>query len=186
MPTPAADRGREVRQRLTDAAVELIPERGWSAVSTRMLAERAGVTASVVHYHYPSLQALLTEAACGVLRQVLAEAADALEAASTPADGVDAMLASVEHFSGDDPASLLAVEAYLAASRDDELHRQVSGLVAELVRRLAGWLDERSVPAPEETAAVLAGAVDGLLLQRALGVHHDPAAVGAVLRRLVA
>lgn len=186
MPSPATDRGREVRQRLTDAAVELIPERGWSAVSTRVLAERAGVTASVVHYHFPSLQALLTEAASGVLRQLLADAADELEAAGTPAEGVDALLASVEHYSGDDPTSLLAVEAYLAASRDDELHRQVSGVLAELVQRLAGWLTERSVPAPEETAAVLAGAIDGLLLHRALGAHHDTAALAAVLRRLVA
>ncbi|MFD1052553.1 helix-turn-helix domain-containing protein, partial [Kibdelosporangium lantanae] len=36
--------GEEVRQRLLAAAVQLIPERGWSAVSTRVLAERAGVT----------------------------------------------------------------------------------------------------------------------------------------------
>ena len=61
MTSPAAVRGQEVRQRLLAAAAELIPERGWSAVSTRILADRAGVTPSVVHYHFPSVQAVLTE-----------------------------------------------------------------------------------------------------------------------------
>lgn len=54
MTSPAAARGREVPQRLLAAAAELIPERGWTAVSTRVLAERAGVTPSVVHYHFSS------------------------------------------------------------------------------------------------------------------------------------
>lgn len=44
MTSPGALRGQEVRQRLLRAAIELIGERGWSAVSTRVLAERAGVT----------------------------------------------------------------------------------------------------------------------------------------------
>lgn len=55
MTPTAADRGREVRRKLLTAAVELIPERGWNAVSTRLLAERAGVAAGLVHYHFPSL-----------------------------------------------------------------------------------------------------------------------------------
>ena len=78
----AATRGRDVRQRLLAAAVELIPERGWTAVSTRVLAERAGVTPSVVHYHFPSVAALLDEAAVGFLRGVVA--------------GIDEVLAPVD------------------------------------------------------------------------------------------
>lgn len=46
-PSPAEARGQDVRRRLRVAA-ELIPERGWAAVSTRVLADRAGVTPSVV------------------------------------------------------------------------------------------------------------------------------------------
>ncbi|MGH3673909.1 MAG: TetR/AcrR family transcriptional regulator, partial [Pseudonocardiaceae bacterium] len=38
----AAERGREVRLRLLGSAAELIAERGWTGVSTRILAERAG------------------------------------------------------------------------------------------------------------------------------------------------
>jgi AcrR family transcriptional regulator len=60
---PTAKQGQEVRLRLLTAAAELIPERGWSAVSTRILAERAGVTPSVVHYHFSSIQDVSTSAA---------------------------------------------------------------------------------------------------------------------------
>jgi hypothetical protein len=41
------------------------------------------------------------------------------------------------------------------------------------------------VPAPDETAAVLAAAVDGLLLHRGLGIGPDTGPVATVLRRLV-
>lgn len=185
MTSPAAAHGREVRQRLLAAAVELIPERGWTAVSTRVLAERARVTPSVVHYHFPSLPALLNEAVVGVMRQVLAETEAFLETARTPAGAVDAMLASVQRYTGSDPLSLLSVEAYLAAGRDERLRDQIADVVEGFRQRFGRWLGERGVPAPEQTAAVLLAAVDGLLLHRGLGAGPDIEAVAGVLRRLV-
>lgn len=185
MASPAKARGREVRQRLLAAAVDLIAERGWAAVSTRVLAERAGVTPSVVHYHFPSLQALLNEAAVGVMRQVLAEVDAFLDAVGTPADAIDAMLASVDQYTGADPMSLLSIEAYLAASRDEQLREQIGGVVQDFRQRLGRWLGERGVPAPDQTAAVLVAAIDGTLLHRGLGASPDAGSVAAVLRRLV-
>jgi len=183
--SPAAERGREVRQRLLSAAVELIPERGWTAVSTRVLADRAGVTPSVVHYHFPSLSALLNEAVVGLMRQVLAELDAFLDTAATPAEAVDTMLASVDRYTGTDPMSLAAVEAYLAATRDERLRAQIGEVLEEFRRRFGRWLGERGVPAPDETAVVLVAALDGLLLHRGLSTGPDPGATAAVLRRLV-
>jgi AcrR family transcriptional regulator len=183
--SPAAARGREVRQRLLAAAVELIPERGWAAVSTRVLAERAGVTPSVVHYHFPSLGALLNEAVVGVIRAVLAEVDAVLDAARTPTEVVEAMLASVDHYTGADATSLLGVEAYLAAARDERLREEIGGLVEEFRQRLGQWLGEHGVPAPNDTAAVLVATVDGLLLHRGLGAGTNAGPAAAVLRRLV-
>jgi AcrR family transcriptional regulator len=183
MTSPAAVRGQEVRQRLLAAAAELIPERGWSAVSTRVLADRAGVTPSVVHYHFPSVQAVLTEAAVTAMRQVLAVTDEQFTAAKTPADAIDAMLASIEQHSGADPMSLLFVEAYLAATRDERLREQLAALVDEFRQRVGGWLAVQQVPDPAATAAVLAAAIDGILLHRGLGSSADGTA--DVLRRLV-
>ncbi|MBP2471593.1 AcrR family transcriptional regulator [Crossiella equi] len=177
-----AERGREVRAKLLVAATELVPERGWTAVSTRVLAERAGVAPSVVHYHFPSLRVLLNEAVLGAVRQVLAGLDGVLAAADSPGEAVGALLASLEAHDGADPTSLLFVEAYLAATRDEELRGELAGAVEEFRQRLADWLRVRGVPAPGDTAAVLAAAVDGLLLHRGLGIQPQAA---VVLRRLV-
>lgn len=185
MPSPAAERGHEARRRLLAAAVELIPERGWSAVSTRVLAERAGVTPSVVHYHYSSLSALLNEAAVDAMRQALDDVGQVFDAVTTPAAAIDAMLASVERFTGADPRSMLAVEAYLASSRDPELRDQIAGILAGFRQHLAHWLDAHGVPAPAATAAVIAATVDGLLMHRGLAADPAEEPVADVLRRLV-
>ncbi|TCC35343.1 TetR/AcrR family transcriptional regulator [Kribbella speibonae] len=178
---PTAKQGQEVRRRLLAAAVELIPERGWSAVSTRILAERAGVTPSVVHYHFSSVQDVLTEAAIAMMREVLA--ATDFTSAPTPAAAVDAMLGSLERYDGTDPTSLLFTETYLAATRDEHLHAQIAALITDFRTRLADWLAIHQVAEPSATAAVLAATIDGLLLHRTLGPESPH--LTTVLRRLV-
>ncbi|MEV6267935.1 TetR family transcriptional regulator [Kribbella sp. NPDC051936] len=180
---PTAKQGQAVRQRLLAAAAELIPERGWSAVSTRILADRAEVTPSVVHYHFSSVQEVLSEAAITAMRQVLAVTDELFTSATTPAAAIDAMLASVAQYDGTDPMSLLFVETYLAATRDERLRAQIAALVTDFRTRVADWLAIHQVAEPAATAAVLAATIDGLLLHRALG--PDSAAATAVLRRLV-
>ncbi|MHA6805063.1 TetR/AcrR family transcriptional regulator [Salinifilum ghardaiensis] len=183
MTSPAAERGSAVRQRLLRAAVELVPERGWSAVSTRVLAERAGVTPSVVHYHFPSLQDLLHQAVTALIRQVLDETAAQLDAARGPREVIRALFASVADYTGDDPASLVFVEVYLAATRDEDLRERVRGELDRIRQQVAAVLRAHEVPAPEETAAVALAALDGVLLHRGLGAGFGGAE--QVLLRLV-
>ncbi|GAA0597200.1 TetR/AcrR family transcriptional regulator [Kribbella sandramycini] len=179
----AVTKGEQVRRRLLTAAAELIGERGWSAVSTRILAEHAGVSASVVHYHFPSIQAVLSEAAVTAMREVLETSQQVFAVATSPADGVDALLASVDQYSGTDPMSRLFVETYLAAGRDPELRDRIAGLVTAFRTQITDWLAAHQVADPAASAAILAAAVDGLLLHRSLGPLDDQ--VGAVLRRVV-
>jgi AcrR family transcriptional regulator len=96
MAETAADRGREVRRRLVQAARELVPERGWAAVSTRTVAERAGVAPGLVHYHFASLQALLAEAAVGAMRDLAGGVGALLQRARTPGELVDLLVAEVD------------------------------------------------------------------------------------------
>ncbi|MFC7344438.1 TetR/AcrR family transcriptional regulator [Saccharopolyspora griseoalba] len=185
MGSAAADRGRVVRQKLLGAAVELIPERGWAGVSTRVLAERAGVNPSVVHYHFSSLRELMNEAVAGLMRRGMAEFESAFDETAPPAEAVRTMFASVEGYTGDDPTSLVFVEAYLAATRDEELRERIRGEIEGFSHRLSALLARNGVPAPEVTAAVLGGALDGLLLHRGLGAGQDTEQIVEVLRRLV-
>jgi AcrR family transcriptional regulator len=181
----AAERGREVRQRLRAAAAELVPELGWAGVSTRLLARRAGVAPGLVHYHFPSLQALLREAALGVLRDLLEHVAAALDAADGLDAGLEVLLGPVEAHTGRDPASLLVTEAYLAAARDEEMRTALTALLGHLRRDVARWLARHDHPTPDRTALVLAAALDGLLLHRALDPGLTPADVAPVLRGLL-
>jgi AcrR family transcriptional regulator len=184
MAETAASRGRDVRRRLVAAARELVPERGWTAVSTRAVAERAGVAPGLVHYHFASVQALLTEAAVGALRDMVGGVDALLQQAGTPEELVDLLAAEVDRYDGTDPASLLAVETYLAATRDPDLRGALTAVLDDFRQRLAARLGEQAVPDPDATAAVLAAVVDGVLLHRALGPLPTGAVV-PVLRRLV-
>ena len=184
MAETAADRGREVRRRLVQAARELVPERGWAAVSTRTVAERAGVAPGLVHYHFASLQALLAEAAVGAMRDLAGGVGALLQQARTPNELVELLMAEVDRYTGTDPASLLATETYLAATRDPGLREQLTAVLDDFRGRIAGWLREHAVPEPDATAAVLAAAFDGVLLHRALAPLPG-AAVAPVLHRIV-
>lgn len=185
MTSPTAARGEAVRQRLIAAAIELIPERGWNAVSTRVLAERADVTPSVVHYHFPSVQAVLAEGALSAMQAVAGGIEPLLAAAGTAEDVVDALVAAVDEYTGADPMSLLFVEAYLAATRDDGLRAGIARVLADLRGAIGARLRQCGVPEPEDTAAVLAGAIDGLLLHRAVAPEAATAGVAGLLRRLI-
>jgi AcrR family transcriptional regulator len=184
MAETAASRGREVRRRLVQAARELVPERGWAGVSTRTVAERACVAPGLVHYHFASLQALLAEAAVGALRDMIGGVGTLLQQASTPNELVDLLIAEVDQYTGRDPASLLAVETYLAATRHPDLRQQLTAVLDEFRRLLAARLHEQGVPDPDATAAVLAAVVDGVLLHRAL-TPLPAGAVAPVLHRIV-
>ena len=184
-PTAAA-RGRQVRQRLLRAAAELIAERGWTAVSTRILAQRAGAAVGLVHYHFASLQARMTEAAISAMRSLLDGLGPLLDRAETPEDALDLLLGSLDRYTGHDQTSLLFTEAYLAATRDENLRQAIGAVVADLRGQLAEWLGRRGVDAPEQTATVLAAAMDGLILHRALNPDLTATAVTPVLRRILA
>lgn len=182
----SAERGQEVRQRLLDAAAELIAERGWAAVSTRAVAQRAGLAAGLVHYHFTSVQALLSQAAIAVMHRTVAEVDPMLAGVGDPDDLVDALAGSLEEFTGTDSMSVLFVETYLAATRDPELRACVAEVITKFRARLGTRLAELGVAEPEGAAAVLGAAMDGLVLQRALDPTLSAAAVRPVLRRTVA
>jgi AcrR family transcriptional regulator len=156
-----------------DAAADLVGELGWGRVSTRAVAERAGVRPGLVHYHFGSQQELLAEAATGRIATLAGQGLDALEDAPDLASGLALLRESVAHIDAADPVHLLMAETHLAASRDPALAAALRAVVGDFRTRLAGWLISRGVPAgtAEESAALLTAVLDGIALHRAL----DPA-----------
>ena len=119
------------------------------------------------------------------LRGAVDELGAILDGASTAEQIVESMLESLDHYSGDDPTSLLFAETFLAATRDDRLRVAVGRIVEELRQLHPGQLAPAVVAAPEETSAVLAAAVDGLVLHRALSPGLTASSAAVILRRLL-
>src|SRR5699024_4049766 len=96
---------------------------------------------------------------------------------------LNALFGALDSYSGRDPFSLLMVETYLAASRDATLRDQLSAVLVEFRDELSTVLCDRHVPEPDETAGVLAAAIDGIVLHRALGVPLPSSTITRVLAR---
>ncbi|OEV02447.1 TetR family transcriptional regulator [Streptomyces oceani] len=180
----SATRGQQTRDRLLDAAVQLIVEEGWGAVTTRKMAERAGVRPGVVHYHFDTVTDLLVEASLDATRRELGKALDALQQQEGPA-GLEEVLHTVGSYSSDDPIAVLLSETLLAATRIEKLREQLSELMREWRAMTAGWLEAQGAPDPEATATVLGAALDGLVLHCLLDPQLRTAPLTDPLERLV-
>ena len=150
-----------------------------------MVAERARVGPGLVHYHFESVQALLSQAVLGVMGKALSQLRAVLATSASADDGLRQMLAALDDYSGTDATSLLFVEAHLASTRDARLRTHLSRLLEDFRDFLASWLAARGTRAPAETAAVLAAAVDGVMLHRALHPGMTSTVVTPVLCRLL-
>ncbi|MFG1796309.1 TetR/AcrR family transcriptional regulator [Nocardia sp. NPDC049149] len=170
----SSEQGRETRGRLMAAAVELIVEHGWGAVTTRMVAERAGLRPGLVHYHFRSVTDLLIDASMQVARTEF----EAVMAGITAMPGPEAMaqmLRAIAGYGSTDPATVAVSEMLLAATRLERLRVELRGLVTEARTLLADWLRDQGVADPEATAVFTLAAIDGLILHRMI----DPT-LGAV------
>lgn len=179
----AAEQGRDTRARLMDAAVAMIEERGWGAVTTRMVAERAGVRAGLVHYHFRSVDDLLIDAALRTVRGLVGSVAGA--AMRDPGAGIAALLASVAEFDHAAAENRVFSEILLAATRHDRLRVGLATVLTEFRATLTEWLrTETTVADPEATAVVLVAALDGLVLHRLIDPHIRALDTAGPLRRL--
>lgn len=172
-----AEKGQIVRQRLRAAALELIPELGWEGVSTRAIARRAGVAPGLIHYHFASVPALLREAAV----EHLAEAVRMLDGVDDPLLLVTESLDALEA----EPSRRLFLETALAATRDDELRRELTALLGAFREVLGHRLAAGGVEDPRETAGILAALVDGLLLHAPFTAALDAEPIRRVVGRLL-
>ncbi|SDD17143.1 TetR/AcrR family transcriptional regulator [Auraticoccus monumenti] len=177
------ERGRRTRAAVLEAATALIAEVGWGRVSTRAVADRAGVRAGVVHYHFRSQQELLAEAATGAIAAMVQEWLALLQGSDGPEQALHRGVGALAELSPDHPMHLLFAETYLAASRDESVAERLRGVLVELRGGLTRWLVEQGVEPTTATtlAPLLAAALDGLALHRGL----DPGLPLGALPRLL-
>ncbi len=194
-PAERRSRGEGTRERLLNAAVELLEEGGYAAASVAAITERAGVAAGALYRHFPSKAELFVE----VFRTMAEDALVHLrEASAVPGKAADKLDAIVREFTssslsqprlawalGYEPVDPL-VDAERLAYRQTYRER-----LAELLRR---GIEAGELPAQdaELTAASLIGAISEALVgplspvrDERVSTEKTIAAISAFCRRAV-
>lgn len=118
-----AERTATTRNALADAAIEVLVERGWAAVTVVEVCERAGVTRGAFHHHYDSLPELLADA----LRRLYATMDPGTVRQATDLAGlIDATWRAIAN-----PRFKAVLEAWLAMANDPTLLTEIGPVVAE-------------------------------------------------------
>jgi AcrR family transcriptional regulator len=118
-----ADRTAATRGALADAAVEVLIERGWAAVTVIEVCNRAGVTRGAFHHHYASLPELLADA----LRRLYATYRTEERPTATDLPGlIDGTWTIISR-----PQFKAVIEAWLAMANDPTLRAEIGPVVIE-------------------------------------------------------
>jgi AcrR family transcriptional regulator len=116
-----------MRQRLMEATVELLVERGFSGTTTTLVSERAGVSRGAQLHHFPTKNDLVVAAVAHITEkrgEELAAAAARLPKGRQRTRAVVGMLG--EHFAS--PVFTAALELWVAARTDPALLEAVAPL----------------------------------------------------------
>lgn len=191
--TPRSGRSSQAtRERLTRAAAELIAELGWGRVTTRAVAERAGVPHGAVSYHFRGKQELLIESCLAAF--AAAVPFEEYAAQATLSDLIDLIGSQVDQgLQADEVLGRLMFEAIREAERDEMLRERMGRMITEyrkvLVSVVRAEQERGAIPATisaEGVATLVTALGDGLFLHALLDPDLDvPEALGA-LRALLA
>lgn len=171
-------RSGETRGRLLDAAAGLIAEVGWGRVTTRAIADAAGLPHGTVSYHFSGKGELLTEAAADVIERMFP--IDTLEAVDTLADLTPLVSSTLDSAWTDPVAIKVLLEAMREAGHDQSLRERIAALLRDYRRIIADLVSAEqkrgsvvTTAAPSALATVLAAVGDGLLLHSILDPDLD-------------
>ncbi|MFI7454298.1 TetR/AcrR family transcriptional regulator [Nonomuraea sp. NPDC049714] len=151
-----------------DAAIALLCEGGWQAVTTRGVAERADTNAGLIHYHFGGLPglhaAIIRRAGELVINPLVAELLDAADEWAALA----AVHRLLPETTGDERTARLAAELLAGATRDpalgevlrDQLREARTQLAGRIRQLRPGWSPERATG----VATLVAALIDGLML----------------------
>ena len=191
--TPRSGRSSAAtREKLTRAAAELIAELGWGRVTTRAVAERAGVPHGAVSYHFRGKQELLIESCLAAFAQAVPFEEYAAQA--TLGDLVDLIGSEIDHgLHRDVVLGRLMFEAIREAERDEVLRERMGTLITEyrtvLVTVVRAEQERGAIPATisaEGVATLVTAVGDGLFLHALLDPDLDVTEALAALRVLLA
>ncbi|MCX3059517.1 TetR/AcrR family transcriptional regulator [Streptomyces beihaiensis] len=173
---------RRSRERLLQAALELVGERGYDATTLGDIADRAGSARGLVSYYFPGKRQLLQSAVHRLMHRTLEEALDR-EPRPDAADGDERLARAIDAILGlarDEPvlmrthmAGILQAEGFVQCPEQQRL----AALLRDTVERHGSLDVDRDYPM---LRALLMGAVFAMLVP---GAPMPPATLRAELFR---
>jgi AcrR family transcriptional regulator len=189
---PKSSAGDATRARLVAAAAALIVERGWGSVTTRAVAERAGVNQALVHYHFGSMDSLLREAVLARLEPEIQGLIDELLDDRPIPESIHRVMGLLDRFDLSSEAGVLMAEAMLQATRDQAVAAAMGGVIGSWAGMLEPRLklaQGRGVIRADVDAAplalLMAATLDGFLIQRMADPGIDATRTADTLIRLI-
>lgn len=177
--------GSKQRERLVEAAAELLREEGYSALSARRVTGRAGLKSQLLYYYFETMDALVL----AVLRRITERRQERFERALASPDP----LREIWKLNSDPSAAILSAEfTSLAGHREAiraEIVRGAREFRAQQVAVVSRLLQQKRVDLqafPAEAVVMIATAVArSITTEQALGITdcHDEA-IGLIERTL--
>jgi AcrR family transcriptional regulator len=175
--------GDRTRTAILDATESIMREEGYAAVSSRRVAERAGLQPSLVHYHFGTMEDLFLA--------LYKRTEDAYLARHVKALTADNTLTSLWEFNTDMSGTVLVLEFIALAShhkavrdeikRSGEIVRNIeTAFFSRLLERLG--VSEDDYP-PAVLSFVIAAVARAFVTEETLGISTGHAEVLAFLRR---
>lgn len=180
-----------MREEILRSAAELIAELGWGHVTTRKVAERAGVNNALIHYYFGSKDELLRRAITEGVAAAFEEPLAALAEADDIHGGIDAFFDAIER-TGSDSRMLIGAEVLLQGMRDPVIRRWAVGLIEDAADDLASLIAEGQASGalrpdvdPAGLSLALMAALDSLTLYRLVHPELEMDAVRAALHTML-
>lgn len=170
---PQGERTRAMRQRLMEATVELLVERGFGGTTTTLVSERAGVSRGAQLHHFPTKNDLVVAAVSHLTEVRGSELEAAVARLPEGAGRTEAVVQMLgDHFAS--PVFTAALELWVAARTDPALLEAVAPLeqrVGRETHRLTVELlgADESRPGVRELVQATLDLVRGLGLANTLG-----------------
>jgi len=166
----------------------MIGELGWGSVTTRGVAERAGVNPALVNYHFGGKSQLMIAAMSAAMAELLEELSPMLSA-ETLDELVDAALDFVQRRARSETMRVL-LETTLQAPLDPAVASLIVPQIQNLRKLIAERVRDVRRPGerfrdPESVAIVIAAALDGLMLHALADPDTDLDRAAAGLRVLL-
>jgi len=161
----------ERRQEILETTCKVVIERGFAGTRVSDVAQRLGISTSLVHYHFDSKETLLAEAFAHYARTALQELDQYVYEVSGPNEQLARALEDFVPEGSDDLEWMLWIDAWGEALRNPSMRRISQELDARGVSLIESIVErgnatgEFACAEPRRTAMRLMGLIDGLAVQ---------------------